>query len=113
MLKARETAYWMLGAVAVSHLLNDTIQALIPAIYPLLKSAFALTFAQVGLMFACILKTNPVNRSSVGLMGPSALGRGCGAGARSTSARRNGSSPKLFRALPKNTGVCEPARYAA
>jgi MFS transporter, FSR family, fosmidomycin resistance protein len=50
MLKARETAYWMLGAVAVSHLLNDTIQALIPAIYPLLKSAFALTFAQVGLM---------------------------------------------------------------
>jgi FSR family fosmidomycin resistance protein-like MFS transporter len=50
MLKARETAYWMLGAVAVSHLLNDTIQALIPAVYPLLKSAFALTFAQVGLM---------------------------------------------------------------
>ena len=40
----------MLSAVAVSHLLNDTIQALIPAIYPLLKSAFALTFAQVGLM---------------------------------------------------------------
>jgi MFS transporter, FSR family, fosmidomycin resistance protein len=50
MLKTRETAYWMLGAVAVSHLLNDTIQALIPAVYPLLKSAFALTFAQVGLM---------------------------------------------------------------
>jgi FSR family fosmidomycin resistance protein-like MFS transporter len=50
MFKPRETAFSVLGAVAVSHLLNDTIQALIPAIYPLLKSAFALTFAQVGLM---------------------------------------------------------------
>jgi len=46
----RSTAFTVLGAVAASHLLNDTIQALIPAIYPLLKSAFALTFAQVGLM---------------------------------------------------------------
>jgi MFS transporter, FSR family, fosmidomycin resistance protein len=34
----------------VSHLINDTVQSLIPAIYPLLKSAFALSFAQVGLM---------------------------------------------------------------
>lgn len=46
----RSTAFTVLGAVSVSHLLNDTIQALMPAIYPLLKSAFALTFAQVGLM---------------------------------------------------------------
>jgi FSR family fosmidomycin resistance protein-like MFS transporter len=48
--KYPSTAFTVLGAVAVSHLLNDTIQALIPAIYPLLKSAFALTFAQIGLM---------------------------------------------------------------
>jgi len=44
------TAFTVLAAISVSHLLNDTVQALIPAIYPLLKSAFALTFAQVGLM---------------------------------------------------------------
>jgi MFS transporter, FSR family, fosmidomycin resistance protein len=44
------TAFAVLAAISVSHLLNDTVQALIPAIYPLLKSAFALTFAQVGLM---------------------------------------------------------------
>lgn len=48
--KHPSTAFTVLGAVSLSHLLNDTIQALIPAIYPLLKSAFALTFAQVGLM---------------------------------------------------------------
>jgi MFS transporter, FSR family, fosmidomycin resistance protein len=44
------TAFPVLAAISVSHLLNDTIQSLIPAIYPLLKSTFALSFAQVGLM---------------------------------------------------------------
>jgi FSR family fosmidomycin resistance protein-like MFS transporter len=44
------TAFAVLAAISFSHLLNDTIQAVLPAIYPLLKSSFALTFAQVGLM---------------------------------------------------------------
>jgi FSR family fosmidomycin resistance protein-like MFS transporter len=34
----------------VSHLLNDTIQSLVPAIYPVLKQSFQLTFGQIGLM---------------------------------------------------------------
>ncbi len=37
-------------AVAFAHLLNDLIQASLPAIYPLLKNNFALSFAQVGLI---------------------------------------------------------------
>lgn len=40
----------MLGAISFSHLLNDTIQSLLPAIYPLLKASLRLTFAQVGLI---------------------------------------------------------------
>ncbi|WP_373855092.1 MFS transporter [Acinetobacter gerneri] len=40
----------MICAVAVAHLLNDLIQASLPAIYPLLKDNFALSFAQVGLI---------------------------------------------------------------
>jgi FSR family fosmidomycin resistance protein-like MFS transporter len=44
------TAFTVLAAISVSHLLNDTIQSVIPAIYPLLKDAFALTFTQVGLL---------------------------------------------------------------
>jgi FSR family fosmidomycin resistance protein-like MFS transporter len=44
------TAVAVLAGISVSHLLNDTIQSLIPAIYPMLKAAFALSFAQVGLM---------------------------------------------------------------
>jgi FSR family fosmidomycin resistance protein-like MFS transporter len=36
--------------VAVAHLLNDLIQAVLPAIYPMLKTNFSLSFAQVGLI---------------------------------------------------------------
>ena len=44
------TAVGVLAAISFSHLLNDTVQSLVPAIYPLLKSTFALTFAQIGLL---------------------------------------------------------------
>ena len=37
-----------LAAVSVCHFLNDTLQAVLPAIYPVLKSALALDFAQIG-----------------------------------------------------------------
>ncbi|MCH7333789.1 MFS transporter [Acinetobacter modestus] len=40
----------IVGAVAFAHLLNDLIQAVLPAIYPMLKANFALSFAQVGLI---------------------------------------------------------------
>ena len=40
----------VLFALSFSHLLNDAIQALIPAIYPLLKTSYALTFTQIGLI---------------------------------------------------------------
>lgn len=40
----------IVGAVAVAHLLNDLIQAVLPAIYPMLKTNFSLSFAQVGLI---------------------------------------------------------------
>lgn len=39
----------IVGAAAFSaHLLNDLIQAVLPSIYPMLKSDFALSFAQIG-----------------------------------------------------------------
>ena len=40
----------VVGAVAIAHLLNDLIQAVLPAIYPMLKTNFSLSFAQVGLI---------------------------------------------------------------
>eukprot|EP00456_Euglypha_rotunda_P063772 TRINITY_DN54054_c1_g1_i1.p2 TRINITY_DN54054_c1_g1~~TRINITY_DN54054_c1_g1_i1.p2 ORF type:complete len:154 (-),score=24.85 TRINITY_DN54054_c1_g1_i1:24-485(-) len=44
------TGYRVIGALSFSHFLNDMIQSLILAIYPLLKSSFALSFAQIGLI---------------------------------------------------------------
>ena len=44
------TAFAVLGAISFAHLLNDMIQSLIVAIYPILKSGFALSFGQVGLI---------------------------------------------------------------
>ncbi|TKI06249.1 MFS transporter [Martelella alba] len=46
----RRTVYSVLAAISAAHLLNDMIQSLILAIYPLLQSAFALSFTQVGLI---------------------------------------------------------------
>lgn len=44
------TTMGVLVALSLSHGLNDTIQALIPSIYPLLKESFALSFVQVGMI---------------------------------------------------------------
>ncbi len=40
----------ILLALGMSHLLNDTIQSLIPAIYPILHDRFALDFVQIGMI---------------------------------------------------------------
>ncbi len=40
----------MLMAISFAHLLNDTIQALLPSIYPLLKANYGLSFAQLGMI---------------------------------------------------------------
>lgn len=45
-----KTIYSILLAISFSHLLNDTIQSLIPSIYPLVKNSFHLNFGQVGLI---------------------------------------------------------------
>ncbi|MTD40801.1 MFS transporter [Erwinia sp. CPCC 100877] len=44
------TAFGILGAISLSHLLNDMIQSLLLAIYPLLQADFSLSFVQVGLI---------------------------------------------------------------
>ncbi len=44
------TVFKVLGAISFSHFLNDMLQTLILAIYPLLKATFALSFTQIGLI---------------------------------------------------------------
>lgn len=45
-----KTVYPILIAISISHLLNDALQSIIPAIYPVVKDTFSLSFAQIGLI---------------------------------------------------------------
>ena len=49
-LLAEQTIFPILFALSFSHLLNDTIQSLIPAIYPIIKDSYHLSFSQIGLI---------------------------------------------------------------
>ncbi len=48
--QAPKTAFAVLFTISLCHLLNDTVQAVIPAVYPLMKEAFGLSFGQIGLI---------------------------------------------------------------
>ncbi|KGO92384.1 MFS transporter [Flavobacterium subsaxonicum] len=47
---AQKTVYSILFSIAFAHLLNDLLQAVIPAAYPILKDKYALNFTQIGLI---------------------------------------------------------------
>lgn len=57
----------IIAAVAFCHMLNDLMQSLIPAIYPLLKDNLALTFGQIGLITLVFQGTASILQPLVGL----------------------------------------------
>lgn len=57
----------VLWALSLSHLLNDTIQAVIPAIYPVLKDSFQLSYTQIGLITFVFQITGSLLQPFVGL----------------------------------------------
>jgi len=61
------TLYTVLVAISVSHLLNDTIQSLVPAIYPVLKASFSLDFSQIGFITLAFQLTASLLQPFVGL----------------------------------------------
>jgi len=62
----QETTFTVLFAIAFCHLLNDMMQAVIPAIYPNLKADFHLNFAQVGLITLAFQCTASLLQPAVG-----------------------------------------------
>ena len=63
---ANSTVLAILFAISFSHLLNDTIQSLIPAIYPLLKTSFHLSFVQIGFITLAFQMTASILQPFVG-----------------------------------------------
>lgn len=47
---AQQTVFSILFAISLSHFINDLLQAVIPAVYPILKDKFSLTFTEIGLI---------------------------------------------------------------
>ncbi|GLS23485.1 fosmidomycin resistance protein [Labrys miyagiensis] len=64
---AERTAYSILLAISVSHCLNDTLQSLIPSIYPMLRENFALSYGQIGLITLAFQLTASLLQPFVGL----------------------------------------------
>ncbi len=64
---AEKTAFSVLIALSFTHLLNDTIQSLIPAIYPMVKDSLSLSFSQVGLITLTFQLSASILQPLVGL----------------------------------------------
>ena len=60
-------AFGVLGALSASHMLNDMMQSLLLAMYPMLKGEFALSFAQIGLITLTYQLTASLLQPLVGL----------------------------------------------
>lgn len=61
------TAFMVLLALSLCHLLNDTIQSLLPAIYPVLQQNYALSFTQIGVLHMVFQATASLLQPAVGL----------------------------------------------
>ena len=64
---AQGTAYAILFTMGTCHLLNDMIQSVIPALYPLLKDSFGFTFAQIGIITLVFQLTSSIFQPFIGL----------------------------------------------
>jgi FSR family fosmidomycin resistance protein-like MFS transporter len=63
----QNTSFTVLFAIGFCHLLNDMMQSLLPAIYPDIKTALHLSFAQVGLITLAFQCTASILQPAVGL----------------------------------------------
>jgi MFS transporter, FSR family, fosmidomycin resistance protein len=65
---AEGAAFSIILALGFSHFLNDTMQSLVPALYPMLKGAYGLSFAQIGLITLVMQVTSSLLQPAVGLL---------------------------------------------
>ena len=61
------TVYPILFMISITHLLNDMMQSVIPAVYPLLKEKFGFTFAQIGIITLVFQMTSSLLQPFIGL----------------------------------------------
>lgn len=62
----KQTVYRVLFIIAACHLLNDTLQSVVPAMYPILERSMGLTFTQLGLITFTLNMVSSVMQPTVG-----------------------------------------------
>jgi FSR family fosmidomycin resistance protein-like MFS transporter len=62
-----QTVFLVLFAISFSHLLNDMVQSLMPAIYPVIKTNFHLNYSQIGLITLVFQLSASILQPLVGL----------------------------------------------
>lgn len=65
---AEATIFSIILSLSFSHFLNDTMQSLVPALYPMLKDSYGLSFAQIGLITLVMQVTSSLLQPVVGLV---------------------------------------------
>jgi MFS transporter, FSR family, fosmidomycin resistance protein len=63
---ASGTVFTVLFAIAACHMMNDTLQAVMLSMYPLLRESYALSFAQVGVMTMVFQVTASISQPLIG-----------------------------------------------
>ncbi len=64
---AEGAAFSIIMALSFSHFLNDMMQSLVPALYPMLKGSYGLSFAQIGVITLTMQVTSSLLQPAVGL----------------------------------------------
>src|ERR1700757_2805316 len=62
-----KTAFRILAAISLCHLVNDMLSSILPAIYPMIKVSFHLDFAQIGLITLAYQLTASLLQPLVGM----------------------------------------------
>jgi FSR family fosmidomycin resistance protein-like MFS transporter len=81
---AERAVFSIILAMSFSHFLNDTMQSLVPALYPMMKDSYGLSFAQIGLITLAMQVVSSLLQPMVGLFAdhrpqPYSLAAGMGA----------------------------------
>jgi len=64
---ARATTFSVILSLSFCHMLNDLMQSLVPALYPILKTSYGLSFGQIGVITLAFQCTASMLQPVVGL----------------------------------------------
>lgn len=64
----RRTVWLVLSAISLCHMINDVMQSMLSAIYPLLQQEFSLSYAQIGIMTFAFQVTASLLQPLIGML---------------------------------------------